>query len=487
MNRLRSIVWAGLLVATLPCSPAAASDPEDPCSYASLEDYLNALLGESQVRSPAGETVAGEEPFAARAAGRAATKAVAESLRLPSGEGAGIDGIDAYRKLFVALDLGTVSEEDKALTFSFRPELLDLGGFGDLAIRAVVREAVLFSPLAEAVDALPSGVGAARRNDLENALADLDDVEYQLAWTSHGRAKLRRVEERLDQEFQALYQAIRASNVAAAERLVAVNRALEAKLSASRAAGLAEYCVAERGEPAGLEEVRGQAAALLANARALQEALAASSALNLAARIAAEPIWALDVGFRDRAPEAGPDLMTAKLQFQIGDGSLPGADSEPRNFADLAADARRGATSLTDGKARLRLLAEYSETERYHFASPADELLVDQPRARVLAAALSVGRRVSAKQRTRFDLEAKYEDASGDPERNDRLVSTLSWTQKLSDQLATVAGGSNLVVALVYASRPEYRGEVDEELSLRAGLKWSIDGRELGAGNAEGE
>ena len=57
-----------------------------------------------------------------------------------------------------------------------------------------------------------------------------------------------------------------------------------------------------------------------------------------------------------------------------------------------------------------------------------------------------------------------------------RLVGTLSWVASLGPELARLAGGSELVVSLVWADKPEFRGEVDEELGVHAGLKWSFDG-----------
>ena len=40
--------------------------------------------------------------------------------------------------------------------------------------------------------------------------------------------------------------------------------------------------------------------------------------------------------------------------------------------------------------------------------------------------------------------------------------------------LAQAIGGSEFVAALVWANKPEFRGEVDEDCGLRAGLKWSL-------------
>jgi len=60
------------------------------------------------------------------------------------------------------------------------------------------------------------------------------------------------------------------------------------------------------------------------------------------------------------------------------------------------------------------------------------------------------------------------EDISNDPMRQDRWVSTLTLSQRVSEE-------SSLAVSLVYANKPEFRGMVDKELSARAGLKFEVD------------
>ncbi len=61
---------------------------------------------------------------------------------------------------------------------------------------------------------------------------------------------------------------------------------------------------------------------------------------------------------------------------------------------------------------------------------------------------------------------------TGDPMRQARFVATATFSQRM--------GKTTLFsVSAVYANRSEYRGEVDEEVSARFGLKWK---RNSGAG-----
>ena len=166
------------LCALLSALPSGADSIQDPCSSdLGLEDYINQLLGED---SPVKQN--------ARGIAKAITAGSADAaMRRPRGEGAGGGGLDLYRKFFVGLDLGSVSSQDGVLTFSLRPDLLDLGGLGALALQAVVRDPSLYGPLEEALNAIPEGVGADRREELDAELDDRDDIEYRLRWTLGGR------------------------------------------------------------------------------------------------------------------------------------------------------------------------------------------------------------------------------------------------------------------------------------------------------------
>jgi hypothetical protein len=80
----------------------------------------------------------------------------------------------------------------------------------------------------------------------------------------------------------------------------------------------------------------------------------------------------------------------------------------------------------------------------------------------------------------RFDLEAKYDDVSGgtmmDGEEmlQSRFVATASLSQKMSDN-------SIVSLSLVWANKPEYLGDVDENLSASLGLRWSLDSQKDGS------
>ena len=84
-----------------------------------------------------------------------------------------------------------------------------------------------------------------------------------------------------------------------------------------------------------------------------------------------------------------------------------------------------------------------------------------------VAASRQIGRKGSAGPRPRFDLKASYEDFSDDPVRQDRGVATATFSYPVSP-------GFFLTLGAVYATKPEFRGEVDEEISARLGLTYKL-------------
>jgi len=146
-------------------------------------------------------------------------------------------------------------------------------------------------------------------------------------------------------------------------------------------------------------------------------------------------------------------------------------------------------SAAVDRGHRLAIEAKYSETDPLRFDDPDDPggtALFNLDRTEVWTASLTYGFYFSKLQlpsllgavkgkenlvptdTAKFDLEVKYDDATGDPMRQDRLVATATVSQKMSDK-------SVFSISLVWADEPEYLGEVDEEFSANLGLRWSMD------------
>jgi hypothetical protein len=70
-------------------------------------------------------------------------------------------------------------------------------------------------------------------------------------------------------------------------------------------------------------------------------------------------------------------------------------------------------------------------------------------------------------RRARLDASLTYEDFSDDPLRQNRGIANFTLTYPLLE-------GFFLTLGAVYATKPEFRGEVDEELGARAGITYKI-------------
>jgi len=230
---------------------------------------------------------------------------------------------------------------------------------------------------------------------------------------------------------------------------------------------------------------------------------------QVAELITNQPQIVLEGTYNLREDFTGPEGWSGRLRYEMG---LSG------NFNDFMGWARKhpalcsgngpaysyacykeyrksdSAMSLKEKNAvdrgnRLAIEARYSETDPLRFGDPDDPAgtaLFDLDRTEVWTASLTYGFYFSKFQlpnlvgvskgqtnvvptdTARFDLEVKYDDATGDPMRQDRLVATATVSQKMSDK-------SVFSFSLVWADEPEYLGDVDEELSANAGIRWSFD------------
>ena len=106
------------------------------------------------------------------------------------------------------------------------------------------------------------------------------------------------------------------------------------------------------------------------------------------------------------------------------------------------------------------------------FGLPADSFSYSLDRIQKTVIKGSVGgymrSNAQGNQTTRVDLEGLFEDVTGDEKRNNRFIATLTFSQKMT-------GDMSAAFSVVYANKPEYLGEVDEELGARVGLRYKID------------
>ena len=134
-------------------------------------------------------------------------------------------------------------------------------------------------------------------------------------------------------------------------------------------------------------------------------------------------------------------------------------------------DQRDVKEGLANGSIRFKFSAEYTQLQRMEFslADMAFTYLADPVEHLTVSAGFGryFGRELVGRKRARFDATASYEDFSDDPLRQDRGLAKLTVIYPVSE-------GFFLSLGAVYATKPEFRGDVDEEISARAGFTYKV-------------
>jgi hypothetical protein len=410
--------------------------------------------------------------------GRTAPAEVAEDVAAkatPEESPEAATGLRTFLPNFLgALGLGDLSEDDGTLTFTFNPELLSRGPH-QLSLQTVLRESAVFDPL---VQALPADIREERRGSLGEGLdQDFGDVEASLTWTLEN--------ERFGRDYREH------STVISSLYAQLVTRAAGASGTGASQAFLQLLSrfpnIPLENRPVG--EIRSQnpeQASLFE--RALVEAVTEISQrqltlvgltdrtgfFHLADLINNQPQIHVTAAYHSRDDLVGQDEWSIDGTFEMSFHNFNRWEKSCGLKADIDClekyiNENRNALKFSP---RLTFSAEFGRLSAYDFALPADDFVFHLDEIETRIATLTYGQYLSldkeGNQDTRLDLEAKYEDVTGDPLRNQRFVSTLTLTQRLPNN-------TSAAVTLVYADKPKYLGEVDEELSARVGLRFKID------------
>ncbi len=191
--------------------------------------------------------------------------------------------------------------------------------------------------------------------------------------------------------------------------------------------------------------------------------------------VANQPQFVLEGNYSFRDELVGRNSWGASVKYEVGQANVNGL----RRFCktrglDLACyqDFLKEQDKALKKNWRTSFQGTYSWSDDYNYMSPEETVSVSLDSSQSWDLSLSAGRSLQLDddnhEVNRIDLEAKYEDVTGDTMKQARFVSTLNFTQRLNKE------GLSFSAGLVYANRPEYRGEVDEELSARAGLKFAL-------------
>jgi hypothetical protein len=183
--------------------------------------------------------------------------------------------------------------------------------------------------------------------------------------------------------------------------------------------------------------------------------------------------------YRSRTEAAGPNELKLQVSWEVGLKDLNGLRSSETATCGGAGSLEclqefLGDDKLVSGETRpmrFKFDADYTKIERLSFVLPAPGFsYFAEPVERLSVSAaggIDVGKGMIAGKRARLDGKLTYEDFSDDPLRQDRGIATVTLTYP-------ILPGFYLSLGAIYATKPEFRGEVDKEIGARAGFTYKI-------------
>lgn len=464
------------LLLFLLATPAFALDPDKMMAQPgeTYDEWLSRLVDEGNHTEAKAATEATQI-----ATQRMLDKAVPEGS--PETQGSLRDFLPFF---FGSLGLGDVKDENGALTLTFNPERLKMGTGNPLSLQTVIRDPVAFDAL---VKAIPEGIRADRKSALEEQLASFDDVEVNFSWSRESQRFGRNPEdhkELMGKLFEEVTKKASKSVGTIASKnlldlLAPVNNLPDI---ASKRPGEVDAEVRARLDPL----IIAAAQEIVARQQAFVGLIKDKRWYELDDLVNNQPQILASATYRRRDDLIGPDEWTAKFSYEVGFANINGLrhycedqnqkKSEPDSDSTPDSDCLSGYLTkvgkTVDFAPRLKFEGEYGETDQYSYELPADHFSyrLDRIQKTLLKGSFGGYLRSNAQenQTMRADLEAVYEDVTGDEKRNNRFVATLTFTQKLT-------GDMSAAISAVYANKPEYLGEIDEELGARVGLRYKID------------
>jgi hypothetical protein len=172
------------------------------------------------------------------------------------------------------------------------------------------------------------------------------------------------------------------------------------------------------------------------------------------------------------------DLVNNQPQLNFGveytqrdDLELGGRDAAGRLLCLAEYLDDPGTQKRLKGGDRFAASLEFVRRDKYRFSLPNDGVDLNEDAYNSYIGSVAYGFYIAFDKQgdatSRVDVKASYEDVSDDPNRQDRGLVVATLTQR-------ILGKQLVALSLVYATKPEFRGEVDEEISARLGFnyKW---------------
>ncbi len=421
---------------------------------------------------------------------RAATEKIQKSPTADQSPGSASSVRDFLPTFFTSLGLGTVTESDGALTLTFNPDWLKRE-HAQWSLEARIHDPKPLEKLVmQAAEADRSGI----KGSIEDGLEDFDDVEVTATFTHRsdrwGRDFTFHSETAatyLDQAFADPMPALQAL----ADLLGKLGLEAQTQTFGQMRETEAGSQVADQIDAA----IAGASAELEASRAALVKRLEGSSYFKYATLVDNQPQITITAKGRRRDELVGQDSFTLDVSYEWGRVNVNRFEkwcADEKRAVDLdclsAYWTKKGTKVENLPRFKFALNWESLDDLDSSFTPPvasepteeptkalADPLTLTLAGSSKAVASLSYGsylrRDEQGNQLSRWDLEGKYEYVDDQEVRNKRYLASLTYSQRVSDSASATIG-------IVYASDPEFRGEVNKELSARAGLKFKLDRKE---------
>lgn len=373
--------------------------------------------------------------------------------------------------LRLLLDNGSLGEDDQKLGFEWSDPL----GFGPKIqnkLTVTLERPEIFTPLAEAMRAASLTDELSSLEDDVDARDDLT-IGLSLAFASEKYGRDPRLHQKL------LEQLIAATDERDPREQLALltKRKFESANGLNAELGGQPFCSIQNPELRGaymqlaLTEILAGSAAI----HAFSERLTATGFYDVLDLVDNQPQISLTALYRSREEAAGPDEFTARLSYERGDRDVNDLRSHCGGTFSAACIAsftgNSGNETGMSASKRLRFNADYTKISRLDFVMPAPGFSYFTEATERLSVTAIFGQDLGAARpdgrRARLDASLGYEDFSDDPLRQNRGIANLTLTYPLME-------GFFLTVGAVYATKPEFRGDVDKEIGARAGITYKI-------------
>ena len=389
---------------------------------------------------------------------------------------------DFISRFRVSADSGGLTGDGEEAIVLELNDFLGLSADG-LKLSAVLAQSELFEPL---VEAIPEDGRADVVSQLETGLGDFDNVTLGVTYSPFNKRRGRRWELHED-TWSALFSAARDRIRMDTQEFIELEDACDEALGevlndlGDEADQLTFAQMQERLPDKSdlIDGLRTSCAAAevsrMARLGKLSEALDPSGFYLFGDLIHNQPqvYFSVEQVFRDDL--VGPNELQATFTFEKGWVNVNSFNAYRKRCTDDALTCLETFLSPKTrrllGANRVAISVEYTDVDDYDLILADPAIVLDVGGERQLVAQVTYGRYLNVtaegKGQTRIDIGYSYEDVGDDPVRQDRSMGNVTFTQRVSDTLA-------LSASIVYASDPEFFGQVDDEVSARIGLNYRL-------------